>query len=53
LLVSTDVTLDDVATRLGFSSAFHFSTAFKREFGIAPQHWRQSFVQAKTQSSAR
>lgn len=42
LLAASDATLDDVATRLGFSSAFHLSSAFKQAFGIAPEHWRRN-----------
>lgn len=42
LLAASDATLDDVATRLGFSSAFHLSSAFKQEFGVAPEHWRKN-----------
>ncbi|MBI5425216.1 MAG: helix-turn-helix transcriptional regulator [Opitutae bacterium] len=40
LLAAGDATLDDIAARLGFSSAFHLSSAFKQAYGIAPQHWR-------------
>jgi AraC-like DNA-binding protein len=46
ILSSTDDTLDAVATQLGFSSAFHLSGAFKRAYGIAPEHWRKQFVRA-------
>lgn len=41
LLAAGDATLDDIAARLGFSSAFHLSAAFKQAYGIAPQHWRE------------
>lgn len=44
LLSSTDSTLDDVALRLGFSSAFHLSAAFKQAFGASPDHWRRQFA---------
>jgi AraC-like DNA-binding protein len=40
LLSSSDATLDDVAARVGFNSAYHFSHAFKRAHGIAPGEWR-------------
>lgn len=41
LLVSSDATLEDIAIRLGFSSAFHLSTDFKQAFGLSPHHWRR------------
>lgn len=44
LLSSSEVTLDDAAARLGFSSAFHLSSTFKRAFGVAPQHWRKELA---------
>jgi AraC-like DNA-binding protein len=39
-LAAGDATLDEIASRFGFSSAFHFSTAFKRAQGVAPAIWR-------------
>jgi len=44
LLSSGDSTLDDIATRLGFSSAFHLSAAFKQAYGVAPDRWRRQFA---------
>jgi AraC-like DNA-binding protein len=41
LIGSGDEPLKRVAERLGFSSAYHFSSAFKDEFGVAPSKWRQ------------
>lgn len=35
-----DGTIDSVAHRVGYGSAFALSTAFKREFGISPQQYR-------------
>ena len=43
-LASTDCTLDEIAARLGFSSAFHFSAAFKRACGVAPSDWRRQLA---------
>jgi AraC-like DNA-binding protein len=40
LLASTDMTLDEMAGRLGFSSGFHLSTMFKRAHGVSPQVWK-------------
>lgn len=36
LLLETTLTVSEVATRVGFRSHAHFSTAFKEFFGIAP-----------------
>ncbi|MBC7366425.1 MAG: helix-turn-helix transcriptional regulator [Undibacterium sp.] len=40
-LVGSDATLDDIAARLGFSSGFHFSAAFKQRYGVYPARWRR------------
>ncbi|HEX4086780.1 MAG TPA: AraC family transcriptional regulator [Chthoniobacteraceae bacterium] len=42
LLAASDATLDDIAARVGFSTAFHLSLAFKRAYGQAPHYWRQA-----------
>lgn len=44
LLSAGDSTLEDIAGRLGFSSAFHLSAAFKQAFGTAPDKWRRQFA---------
>ncbi len=44
LLAASDVTLEELAPRLGFSSAFHLSSAFKRAYGIAPDPWRRKLT---------
>jgi AraC-like DNA-binding protein len=41
LLRSTAESLDGIAERVGFSSGFHLSAAFKKEFGLPPMHWRR------------
>jgi AraC-like DNA-binding protein len=43
-LAGSDATLDEIAGRLGFSSAFHLSAAFKRAYGSAPARWRSRFA---------
>lgn len=40
LLLQTSSTLGEIAGDLGFSSAFHFSIAFKAMFGEPPSAWR-------------
>jgi len=44
LLSSSDATVEELATRLGFSSAFHLSTVFKQRVGVAPTHWRRQLA---------
>jgi AraC-like DNA-binding protein len=40
LLRETDATLETVARRVGYGTAFALSTAFKREHGVSPQDYR-------------
>jgi len=40
LLATTDLTVYDIARRVGYQSEEAFSRAFKRERGQAPAHWR-------------
>jgi AraC-like DNA-binding protein len=44
LLRESDSTLDHIARRVGYGSAFALSTAFKRERGLSPRDYRQSEV---------
>ncbi len=39
LLTSTSMSLDEIAARVGYASAFSLSKAFKRAFGEAPRHF--------------
>jgi AraC-like DNA-binding protein len=41
MLAAGDATLDEIAARLGFSSAFHFSATFKQSCGVSPDVWRK------------
>ncbi|NKZ08108.1 AraC family transcriptional regulator [Actinomadura latina] len=40
MLRESDATLDAIARRVGYGSAFALSTAFKREYGASPQEYR-------------
>lgn len=40
LLRNTDLPLPKIARRAGYSSAFAFSHAFKRHFGVPPRQYR-------------
>lgn len=42
MLAGTDATLREISDNLGFSSAFHFSSAFKNAYGSSPTRWRKS-----------
>ena len=39
-LSATNISLTELAEDLGFSSAFHLSTAFRQEFGMSPKQWK-------------
>jgi AraC-like DNA-binding protein len=43
LLLDPDTTLESVARRVGYSSAFALSTAFKRVRGVSPQEYRRTW----------
>jgi AraC family transcriptional regulator len=40
LLAQPRLTIDDIARRVGFSSASHFATAFRRQTGVSPSAFR-------------
>lgn len=42
LLRSTDMSVSEVATRVGYAADEAFSRAFKRQFGQAPKLWREA-----------
>ncbi|MGP3975174.1 AraC family transcriptional regulator [Streptomyces sp. 8N114] len=42
LLRTTDTPLRSVAERTGYTSEFAFAKAFKREYGVAPGHYRRA-----------
>ena len=41
LLSTTGLTVAQISDRLDYSSPFHFSSAFKRCFGISPSDYRR------------
>jgi AraC-like DNA-binding protein len=43
LLERTELSLNMIAERFGFSSQFHFSRAFKHGYGMSPSHYRRAF----------
>jgi transcriptional regulator GlxA family with amidase domain len=44
MLTSSDAILDDIAARVGFSSGFHLSNAFKQAYGESPDKWRRTLM---------
>jgi len=42
LLLEPDATVGAVARRVGYTSPFTFSTAFKRHYGVSPQVHRRA-----------
>ena len=40
LLATTDLSLAEIAERVGYADAFSFSTAFTKRLGVRPSRWR-------------
>jgi AraC-like DNA-binding protein len=45
LLTCTDLSVKEIAAKLGFSSEFHFSKQFKLKTSLAPTYYRQQYLQ--------
>lgn len=43
LLLSTSLSVDDVAQRVGFSSALSFSVSFKKKTGLSPTEFKKKY----------
>jgi AraC-like DNA-binding protein len=41
MIGSSSESLQAISERLGFASPFHLSAAFKKQFGLSPDHWRR------------
>lgn len=44
LLLTTDLTLDQIAERTGFTHASYFQAAFRGRYGLTPGAWRQAHL---------
>ena len=42
LLSTTNVSVSEISSRLGFSDQFYFSRKFKEKFGISPREYRKN-----------
>ncbi|VXC54649.1 AraC family transcriptional regulator [Pantoea brenneri] len=43
LLETTDISIESVAEKVGFTSPISFRQRFKHRFGVAPSEWRRTF----------
>jgi AraC family cel operon transcriptional repressor len=43
LLTTTDISILDIANRVGYSSASHFIKAFRKQYGVLPSKYRNKF----------
>lgn len=50
LLRNYDVSIDEVADKLGYEHAQHFSVAFKKYTGLTPSHYQQGKRQSNVQN---
>jgi transcriptional regulator GlxA family with amidase domain len=41
MLVETDRSIKEIAAAIGYAHASHFSTAFRRQFGVTPSQQRE------------
>jgi AraC-like DNA-binding protein/mannose-6-phosphate isomerase-like protein (cupin superfamily) len=41
LLLTTRLTIKEIANRVGYADAHHFTAAFTRQVGLAPLYWRK------------
>jgi len=48
LLLETDLTVSEIASRLGFSSVHYFSRVFRQKMGLPPSHLRAGGPRAAT-----
>lgn len=51
MLVSSDRRITDISEQLGYSSIEHFSSAFKRYFGVSPRRYRKQNVEIEKQKN--
>ena len=47
-LLSSEITLEEIAAIVGFSSSSHLSAQFKKEYGLSPIHWKEKIMKEST-----
>lgn len=45
LLMSSSLTISEIAFQMGFDTVFYFSKLFKKKFKLSPQHFRDKYLQ--------
>ena len=50
LIVSTDVTIADIAVQVGFANTSYFITQFKKQFHSSPKKYRQQYYNREKRS---
>jgi AraC family transcriptional activator of mtrCDE len=53
LLTETELSLEEVAARIGYETAAAFSKAFRRSYGDAPGRFRGEMQRSRAASPAR
>lgn len=53
LIVSTDMSIADVASRVGFSNPSYFITQFRKQFKFSPKQYRQQFYNKNSKDTKR
>lgn len=45
LTKNTDININDIAQKVGYSSSTYFTTSFKKKFGVTPSKWRMNYYE--------
>ena len=53
LIVSTDMSITDISSRVGFSNPSYFITQFRKQFKVSPKKYRQQFYNKNTKEGKR
>ena len=44
LLVHTNLSICEIAQKIGFDDPYYFSRLFKKEMGLSPAHYRKTHI---------
>lgn len=53
LIVSTDMSINEVAAQVGFANPSYFITQFKKQFKISPKKYRQQYYNKNTKDNKK